>query len=455
MNNSLSAGALPGYRLGPLEFASGMSGRNAWTYLYVCLAIMPVISFLSFSQPYVLTEIIGIPAAKHGQVTGLLITMHEIVVLALVSFAGGLSDRIGRRPLYAAGTLIAGAGFAVYGLAYSVSDLYVGRFIYAIGLAFVGVMIAVTAADYPAEQSRGKLAGLSGVLNGLGIGVATALFAALPTIFKAQGLSSADAGRYMLFVMAGLAALTALIMQVGLKGGTPTGTSVRMSLRRVLQIGIAQGRENPRLLVCYAGSFISRADLTLVATFVSLWLQRVGRDEGLDGPEALAKAGLMFALIQGSALLWAPVAGALIDRFHRLACVVGALFLGAVGYTLLGLQDQPFAPLGYAGSVLVGIGQMSVILSVTGLLGQETPLNVRGSVIGLAGLCGSLGILATSLAGGYLFDYWKISGPIILVGAANLAAFAFAFVVWLRSGRPLKIEPTEARSSTVIGLAAH
>jgi len=455
LNNSLSAGALPGYRLGPLEFASGMSGRNAWTYLYVCLAIMPVISFLSFSQPYVLTEIIGIPAAKHGQVTGLLITMHEIVVLALVSFAGGLSDRIGRRPLYAAGTLIAGAGFAVYGLANSVSDLYVGRFIYAIGLAFVGVMIAVTAADYPAEQSRGKLAGLSGVLNGLGIGVATALFAALPTIFKAQGLSSADAGRYMLFVMAGLAALTALIMQVGLKGGTPTGTSVRMSLRRVLQIGIAQGRENPRLLVCYAGSFISRADLTLVATFVSLWLQRVGRDEGLDGPEALAKAGLMFALIQGSALLWAPVAGALIDRFHRLACVVGALFLGAVGYTLLGLQDQPFAPLGYAGSVLVGIGQMSVILSVTGLLGQETPLNVRGSVIGLAGLCGSLGILATSLAGGYLFDYWKISGPIILVGAANLAAFAFAFVVWLRSGRPLKIEPTEARSSTVIGLAPH
>ena len=455
MNNSLSAGVARGYRLGPLEFASGISGRNAWTYLYVCLAIMPVISFLSFSQPYVLTEIIGIPAEGHGQVTGLLITMHEIVVLALISFAGGLSDRIGRRPLYAAGTLVAGAGFALYGLANSVTDLYLGRFIYAIGLAFVGVMIAVTAADYPAEQSRGKVAGASGVLNGLGIGLATALFAALPVIFKAQGLSNADAGRYMLFVMAGLAAFTALIMQLGLKGGTPTGTRARLSLPRILQIGIQQGRENPRLLVCYAGSFISRADLTLVATFVSLWLQRVGRDEGLDGPEALAKAGLMFALIQGSALLWAPVAGALIDRYHRLACVVAALFLGALGYTLLGLQDQPFAPLGYVGCVLVGIGQMSVILSVTGLLGQETPLDVRGSVIGLAGLCGSLGILATSLAGGYLFDYWKISGPIILVGMANLAAFAFALVVWLRSGRPLKFNPAEARSSSISGLAPH
>lgn len=451
----LTSAEAPGYRLGPLEFARGMTRRNAWTYLYVCLAIMPVISFLSFSQPYVLTEIIGIPPDRHGQVTGLLITMHELVVLALVSYAGGLSDRVGRRPLYAIGTLVAGAGFAAYALADGVADLYVGRFIYAVGLAFVGVMIAVTAADYPAETSRGKLAGVSGVLNGLGIGLATALFATLPAIFQAQGFDSAAAGRAMLFVMAGLAALTAGLMQFGLKGGTPSVAPVRMSLPRVLQVGLRQGRDNPRILVCYAGSFISRADLTLVATFVSLWLQRVGRDEGLDGPEALARAGLMFALIQGSALLWAPVAGALIDRYHRLACVVAALLLGAVGYTLLGLQDQPFSPVGYLGCVLVGIGQMSVILAVTGLLGQETPADVRGSVIGLAGFCGSLGILLTSLAGGYLFDYWRISGPIILVGVANLAAFVLALVVWLRAGRPMRFDPAEARSGTTLAGGLH
>lgn len=455
MNNQQPAGLAPGYRIGPLEFAAGMSGRNAWTYLYVSLAIMPIVGFLSFSQPYVLTEIIGIPPEQHGQVTGLLITMHEIIILALISWAGGLSDRFGRRPLYAIGTFMAGLGFGLYGIASTVGDLYVGRFVYALGLSLVGVMIAVTAADYPAESSRGKLAGVSGLLNGLGIGLATALFAGLPTLFKAQGMSNADAGRYMLFVMAGIAVFTAVIMQLGLKGGTPSGTKARMSLPRILQIGIQQGRDNPRLLVCYAGSFISRADLTLVATFVSLWLQRVGRNEGLDGPEALAKAGLMFALIQGSSLVWAPIAGVLIDRYHRLACVVAALLLGAIGYTLLGLQEHPFSPIGYLGCVLVGIGQMSVILAVTGLLGQETPLDVRGSVIGLAGLCGSIGILVTSLAGGYLFDHWRISGPIILVGLANLVAFVFAFVVWLRSGRPLRIDPAEARSGSMLGSIAH
>ena len=67
------------------------------------------------------------------------------------------------------------------------------------------------------------------------------------------------------------------------------------------------------------------------------------------------------------------------------------------------------------------------------------------------------GLCALSLicAGGYLFDNWKVSGPIILVGMANLAAFVFALSVWLRSGRPVRFDPAEARSSSMLGLAPH
>ncbi len=444
-----------GYRLGPLQFASGITATNAWTYLYSAFAIMPIVSFLSFSQPYVLTEIVGIPPERHGQVTGWLTTIHEVVILALVSIAGALSDRVGRRPLFAAGTLVTALGFAVYAMASGIGDLYVGRFVYAVGLGFVSVMIAVTAADYPAESARGRMAGTTGVLNGLGVGLATALFAAMPAYLQARGVGSAEAGRYMLWAMAAVAAGTALAMQLGLQGGTPTGQRTRIGLARVLQIGLQQGRDNPRLLVCYAGAFISRADLTLVATFVSLWLQRAGRADGLDGPEAIKRAGLMFMLIQLSSLVSAPFIGMLVDRWHRLACVLAALVVGGSGYILLGLQEHPFGPAGYAGGVLVGVGQMSVILTVTALLGQETPVDRRGSVIGLAGLCGSLGILSTSLAGGYLFDYWRISGPILLVGAANFAVGLLALRVWLRDGRPLRFDPREARSGSALDVLPH
>jgi len=440
-----------GFRIGPIEFAAGISGVNAWTFLYVNLMIMPIVSFLSFSQPYVLNEIVGIPPEQHGRITGYLVTMQEILALCLIGFVGGLSDRFGRRPLYAVGVLIAGLGFALYGFAASETDLFVYRFVYGIGVTIAGVMIAVTAADYPAESSRGKLSGATGLLNGLGVGLATALVAGLPALFKAQGLSSAEAGRYMLLTMAGICVMTAIIMQLGLKGGTPTGKRQKIPLLRTLQIGWQQGRASPRLVVCYAGSFVARADLTLVATFVSLWLQQAGRNEGLTGPEAIAKAGIMFAVIQGSSLLWAPFAGYFIDRYHRLACVVAALLLGGIGYVLLGLQEHPFGPVGYLGAVMVGVGQMSVILTVTALLGQETPIDVRGSVIGFAGICGAAGILVTSFVGGYLFDHWMISGPIILTGLANLAIFAGALYVWLKDGRPVRFDPREARSAETLG----
>ena len=265
-------------------------------------------------------------------------------------------------------------------------------------------------------------------------------------MLKDNGFDGADAGRYMLLTVAAICVVTAIIMQLGLKGGTPTGKRSKVGLIKTLQIGLREGRLNPRLIICYAGSGVGRADLTLVVTFVSLWLQQLGRDEGMSGAEALKSAGIMLAIIQGSSLLSAPFIGISIDRFHRLTSVMVALLVAGLGYTLLGMQTQPFTPLGYMACALVGIGQMGVILTVTALLGQETPIDVRGSVIGFAGLCGAAGILLTSLAGGYLFDHWMISGPIILTGVANLLIGIGAFVVWNRDGRPVRFDPGEAKS---------
>jgi MFS family permease len=443
-----------GYRYAFLRFAPGISRRNAWTFLYLNFLIMPIVSFLSFSQPYVLNEIVGIPADQQGRITGFLITMQELVALALVGYAGALSDRFGRRSLYAIGVFVCGIGFLLYGHASNETDLYIYRFVYAVGVAVTGVMIAVTAADYPVEEARGKLTAVTGVLNGLGVGLTTALVAGLPALFVSQGFGAAKAGQFMLYAMAAVAFTTAIIMQWGLKGGTPGNIRSRsVNPLRSLAIGVQQGVANRRLLVCYAGSFISRADLTLVANFVSLFLQQAGKDQGLTATEAIQRAGLLFAIVQTASLFTAPVAGFCIDRYHRLLCVVVSLFVAGIGYSTLGSQADPFGFLGIVGCVLVGCGQMGVILSVTGLLGQETPVDVRGSVIGLAGTCGALGILMTSLAGGYIFDHVSISGPILLVGLANFAVFAFALAVWLADGRPLHFNRADVRSAERVDLA--
>jgi MFS family permease len=171
-------------------------------------------------------------------------------------------------------------------------------------------------------------------------------------------------------------------------------------------------------------------------------LQQAGRNDGLSGEEAIARAGILFGIIQGSSLLWAPVCGVLLDRVHRLACLVGSLLIAGIGYTFLGLQDHPFEAGGIAGAVLVGIGQMSVILSSTALLGQEAPVDKRGAVVGLAAFCGAVGILTTSVVGGFLYDHWRISGPVIFVGLVNLGVFGYGLSLWLSEGRPIRYTST-------------
>ena len=73
------------FRIGPIEFANGISGVNAWTFLYLNFMIMPIVAFLSISQPYVLSEIVGIPESEQGRITGFQNTMQEVVELEKLS----------------------------------------------------------------------------------------------------------------------------------------------------------------------------------------------------------------------------------------------------------------------------------------------------------------------------------------------------------------------------------
>jgi MFS family permease len=83
----------------------------------------------------------------------------------------------------------------------------------------------------------------------------------------------------------------------------------------------------------------------------------------------------------------------------------------------------------------MGLGELGAILSAQLLLGQEAPLRLRGAVLGLAGLFGSLGVLFANLVAGPLYDFWSHSAPFYVVGACNLVVLAWA--VWVRFRYPV------------------
>jgi MFS family permease len=436
--------SLPPARLGPMALQPGVTRTNALTLLGAAFLSIGVVTFISVMQPYLLTENLRLPVGEQGAATGILAFAFEATVMLFVAPYGALADKIGRRPIFALGFLWAGMAMAMYPLAETLSQLVLCRMVFAVGSAAVTGMLATVLADYPRECSRGLMVAASGICNGLGAMVFVLLLSRLPEVFAAMGYSTLAAGRLTFWVAATLCAMSALVVFLGLKTGTPGASRTRQGLSRLLREGAAAVRGNPRIALAYATSFVARGDLMLVSTFFALWAKQAGLDQGLTLEQASARIGLFIPIISAASLLWAPVWGPILDRLDRTTAVAIAMAMAGGAYLVAGFSPNPIANAFMPVAVMLGIGEFSAILAGATLIGQEAPESVRGSVVGLFNLCGSVGVLCISLVAGYVFDHWMPSAPFIVVGFANLFLVGMALRVKRQTGYrpPAGAEPS-------------
>ncbi|MDP6675513.1 MAG: MFS transporter, partial [Gammaproteobacteria bacterium] len=305
------------HRLGPIELANGILPLHAGSFLFAAFISISLTTFISVIQPYVLTVQIGLAVDQQGQVSGDMMFYSEVIVLALSAAVGVLSDRLGRRGIFAVGALILGIGYGLYGMVDSVTTLTATRIFLAFGIAIVNVLVQAVQADYPAESSRGKLVGLTGFAIGIGAVLIGVVFSRLPYWYVDAGMSELAAGRNTMFTMAGLALFLAVLVRLGLKGGRPPQPGRPTSFARSMIQGLRAGRQNPLIALAYGSAFVARADLVVVGTFFTLWLNQTAIAAGMNPEDAMRAAGGFFALAMSSALIWAPIAGFINDRLDR------------------------------------------------------------------------------------------------------------------------------------------
>jgi MFS family permease len=426
-------------RFGPLLLAPGVSRGNLLTYLYAAFAGVSLTSFVSVIMPYILNVNIGLPSEVQGRVAGDLIFFGELVLIGFSGVIGAWSDKLGRRTVLIAGLVITGLGYAAIGYATSVSELIGIRIFITFGIAGVAVMISTIQVDYPAEESRGKIAAVVGMVIGLGAIMIGVVFAGLPDTYVEAGYSSLEASRMTMFTMTAICIVTALIVRVGLLGGPPPHVSPKRPMRELLVEGMRVGKDNPRLLLAYLCGFVGRADLVVVGTFYSLWLTQAGIAEGMSPDEAAGFAGQNFALVMTAALLWAPVLGWLNDRLDRTLVMAISLALGLLGYVGMALFGDPAGDWLLPASIVLGIGQISVTQAAGTLLGQESPPELRGAVVGAYSVFGAGGILFVTSIGGRIYDAIAASAPFMMVGILNGLLALFGFWLWQRAGSEQRV----------------
>jgi len=405
----------------------GISSLNLLTLLYGGFVSIALIVFVNIGQPYVLIENLRIDGGE-GTITGSLAVAAEITALLIIGYIGVLADRIGRKPLIAAGALIMAAGYFVMPLIGTLLSLFLVRILLAVGTTAETNTITTIMHDYAAETARGKLIAIVGMLMGIGTVLMNVIVGNLPDRFIAAGYDAIAAGRFMHWIVAGVCVISAAVFWAGFKSGTPVSQQERLSQMTLIKRGFAEARR-PRVALAYAAAFVSRSDLVIIGTFVVLWGTVVGRSQGMDTADAVASGVKIFAITQLAGLLASPVLGYITDKINRVSSLALGSLLGAIGYCSMGFVTDPADPKFLPLFLVLGFGQTACNLTAQALLGQEAPTEIRGVVIGGFGFCGTLGIIFSTWFGGIIFDLWSPSAPFVMVGIMTGMICLYALLV--------------------------
>ncbi len=340
------------------------------------IAVLLANEALTWGGFYMLVPLLSVhltrDAGYSGAVAGAVLAVRQFTQQGLMLFGGALADRVGYRPVIAAGMLVRALGFAGFALSDRLPVVLLAAVVAALGGALFEATGKAALASLAPPAGRPRLFSLSATMGSLGVTVGPLVGSALmPLSFAAVGLAAG--GFFFVAFLLSLALLPPL--------GAPAAAAP--SLAATLK-GVARDRTFLAFTALLAGYWFLHNQIYIS---VPLWATRqTGR------PEIVGVLNAVFAV--ASAILQFPLV-----RFATRRLPAGAV--AATGVATMGL-----------GLALFGAGMAFGVAFLA--------LAVGGSAGNLAG--GWLYDLATG-SGAYLLP-WAVFLLVGLVVAACLLAFS-------------------------------
>ncbi|MFD0711014.1 MFS transporter [Paenibacillus sp. GCM10027626] len=330
---------------------------------------------------------------------GLMLSLYSAISFVLSPIWGGLSDRIGRRPVILTGILGFAASFLVFGVADgSLTLMYLSRILGGLFSGAVTSVIVAYVADITPPEQRTKGMGLVGMSIGLGFTIGPGF----------GGLLSLVSQNTPFYAAAALAIITFALAV------TKLSESLTPDQRR------ASHERRPSRWTAFTGSL---KYLYMLALFVSLSLAGLEATLQLFGMARFnvtpLQIGIMF-LVSGivGALIQGGVVRRLIRKGDEPKFIALGLIISAVGFILMITSHELWTATVYL--AVFGIGNSLIRPCVTSLITQKTTVG-QGVASGLSSSMDSLGRIIGPLLGTMLFKL-QLQLPFIIGGLLSLAA---------------------------------
>ena len=321
----------------------GVGKISALSIFPVAMLNNSVFAFMNFMQPYILEQHLGIPREIQGAVTGTVATMQEIMILLLTAVMGALADKVGRRPVFAMGLVLMALAYFCFPLMTNFYEIYFVRAIFAVGVSAASTVLLIYTGDYPQEQSRGRLIGIMGLFQGIGVTVTSLVLVKMPSVFSDRGFDPIEAGTYTLWIGTLICLLAAIIVFIFLKPGLHQKQQNTSSFKKLFNEGLKAAKNDADIRLAYFASLAARGDLIVVGLFTFLWTQNYALDNNMSIQEGYARGAMIVPIIASTVLVTSPIFGFIIDRIGRMYGIMIAFFLASLGYTAMGFIDNPMS----------------------------------------------------------------------------------------------------------------
>ncbi|HEV7164506.1 MAG TPA: MFS transporter [Gammaproteobacteria bacterium] len=383
---------LPGERRAALSLAGIFALR-----MFGLFMIYPVFAVYARSLPDATPVRVGLALGIYG-------LAQAVFQMPL----GLLSDRVGRKPIIAAGLLVFALGSVVAGLAHSLDGIALGRFLQ--GMGAVGSAVLALAADLSREGQRTKVMAVIGVTIGLAFGLALVTGPLLEGWFGVPGMF------WLTAVLAGIAILVlyAAVPQPELSEVHAETEAVPALLLRVLK--------DPVLLRLDFGILAQHAILTATFLSVPLVLQGAGIAAGREWR-------LYLPVLVISVLAMSPMILLAERRGHMRGMMLAAVT--AMGLAQLGFMAHVGGLWLLAAALTLFFAAFNFLEAVLpSLISRLAPGKARGTAMGIYSSAQFLGIFLGGVVGGWCQARFGLAG-----------GFGFSLVMaclWLVTAWPVQ-----------------
>jgi len=373
------------------------------------LATLTGVTFLVTSSGVALSPFLLDMARDFG--TSLGTVAHLVATMSLTwgavsVVAGRTSDRVGRRPVLAAGVLVLGATRLALGLTRSYPAAMAWSALSGFGGgSYMGTVFAAVSDRVPPAQ-RGRAVGWVITGQSLSLLLGIPLVTLLGSI---GGWRVAIASHSAVVLLSALAVWWVVPARAASASGGGAGVRFRGFVsRRVVALMLAATMERG----CFAATAVYLAAF-LLTTY---------------GVDMQVLAG-MLGLVAAGNLVGNVIGGWLADRLpaRPLTFAVASALTGVLILPLMLWRSGPAVSvaLGFLYSLVNGTGRPALMAALA-----DVPPEVRGGILGLNITVSSVGWLGAISLGGWLIDGHGFGGLGVLLALAAWAGAGFAVAAW-------------------------